>query len=72
MDLYDVCIIGAGAAGMTAGIAASGHGSNVIIIDKNKKAGMKLYATGNPIRIWLLVVIMIINLHLKYSVKNHI
>ena len=47
MDLYDVCIIGAGAAGMTAGIAASGHGSNVIIIDKNKKAGMKLYATGN-------------------------
>ncbi|MCR5148710.1 MAG: NAD(P)/FAD-dependent oxidoreductase [Eubacterium sp.] len=44
---YDICIIGAGAAGLSAGIAAAEHGRSVLIIDKNKKAGMKLYATGN-------------------------
>lgn len=47
MDHYDVCIIGAGAAGLSAGTAAAERGHKVIIVDKNKKAGMKLYATGN-------------------------
>ena len=45
--MYKICVIGAGAAGLIAGIEASSHRSDVIMIDKNKKAGMKLYATGN-------------------------
>ncbi len=47
MKKYDVCIIGAGAAGMTAAIYAAQRGKRVVIIDKNKKCGTKLYATGN-------------------------
>ena len=41
--MYKTCVIGAGAAGLIAGIEASSHRSDVIMIDKNKKAGMKLY-----------------------------
>ncbi len=44
---YDVCVLGGGAAGMTAAIAAARHGYKVCICDKNKKLGKKLYATGN-------------------------
>lgn len=46
-ETYDVCIIGGGAAGLAAAIAASKKGCRVCIIDKNKKLGKKLYATGN-------------------------
>lgn len=45
--MYDVCVIGGGAAGMSAAIAAARTGSNVIILEKNNKLGRKLYATGN-------------------------
>ena len=45
--MYKTCVIGAGAAGLIAAIEASSDRSDVIMIDKNKKAGMKLYATGN-------------------------
>lgn len=41
-----VIIIGAGAAGMMAGIAAAQCGHNVIILEKNEKAGKKIYITG--------------------------
>ena len=47
MGKYDVCVVGGGAAGMTAAIAAAEKGCSVCIIDKNKKLGKKLYATGN-------------------------
>lgn len=46
-ERYDVCIIGGGAAGMTAAIAAARQGCKVCLIDRNKKLGKKLYATGN-------------------------
>ena len=45
--MYDVCVIGGGAAGMSAAIAAARTGANVIIPEKNNKLGRKLYATGN-------------------------
>lgn len=45
--MYDLCIIGGGASGMSAAIAAAQNGLKVIILEKNKKLGKKLYATGN-------------------------
>ena len=36
---YDVCVVGGGAAGMAAAIAAAEGGNTVCIIDKNKKLG---------------------------------
>lgn len=44
---YDIIIVGAGASGLTAAITAGRKGKNILIIDKNKKCGQKLYATGN-------------------------
>ena len=46
-ESYDVCVIGGGAAGMSAAIAAAEGGCSVCIVDKNKKLGRKMYATGN-------------------------
>lgn len=46
-ERFDVCVIGGGAAGMSAAIAAAEQGCKVCIIDRNKKMGKKLYATGN-------------------------
>ena len=45
--MYDVCIIGAGAAGMMCGVVASERGLNVCIVEKNPAPGKKIYATGN-------------------------
>ncbi len=45
--MYDLCIIGGGAAGMSCAIAAGRNGKKVLLIDKNNKLGKKLYATGN-------------------------
>ncbi len=45
--MYDVCIIGAGASGLACAIAAARKGRKVLVLEKNKKAGKKLYATGN-------------------------
>ena len=45
-ETYDVCIVGGGAAGMAAAIAAAEGGKSVCIVEKNKKLGKKLYATG--------------------------
>ena len=45
--IYDVCIIGAGASGLVAAIESSRRGLSCVVVDKNKKPGMKLYSTGN-------------------------
>jgi predicted Rossmann fold flavoprotein len=42
----DVLIIGGGAAGMMAAIAAAKLGVSVIVVEKNEKTGKKLYITG--------------------------
>lgn len=41
-----IAIIGCGAAGMMAALAASENGNDVTIYEKNEKAGKKLYITG--------------------------
>lgn len=45
--LWDLIVIGAGAAGMMAAITAARAGKKVLIIEKLEKAGKKLFATGN-------------------------
>ncbi len=45
--MYDLCVVGGGAAGMSAAITAAELGKKVIIVDKNEKPGKKIYATGN-------------------------
>jgi predicted Rossmann fold flavoprotein len=43
---YDVAIIGAGPAGLMAAISASELGAKVVLIEKNKRPGLKLLTTG--------------------------
>lgn len=45
--MYDVCVIGGGAAGICASISAAKNGATVCVIDRNKKPCKKIYATGN-------------------------
>lgn len=45
--MYDICIVGGGAAGMSAAITAARAGKRVFLVEKNAKLGRKLYATGN-------------------------
>ena len=48
----DVIVIGAGAAGLMAGIAAAQNGHRVTILEKNEKAGKKIEVeTGEDIRV---------------------
>lgn len=44
--IYDIAIIGAGPAGLMAGIRAGELGAKVILIEKNKRPGLKLLTTG--------------------------
>ncbi|MFR9308495.1 MAG: NAD(P)/FAD-dependent oxidoreductase, partial [Lachnospiraceae bacterium] len=39
-------VIGGGAAGMLAAIAAAGAGAKVLLLEKNEKLGKKLFITG--------------------------
>ncbi|MBE5761989.1 MAG: NAD(P)/FAD-dependent oxidoreductase [Clostridiales bacterium] len=41
-----VIVIGAGAAGMMAAVAAAQNGADVIVLEKNEKCGKKIYITG--------------------------
>lgn len=41
-----VCVIGGGAAGLTAAYAAAENGNEVILFEKNEKLGKKIYITG--------------------------
>ncbi len=43
----NICVIGAGASGLTAAITAAKAGANVQLLEQQKKAGRKLCATGN-------------------------
>ena len=45
-DLWDVCVIGGGPAGMMAAGRAAQMGARVILIEKNKTLGKKLLITG--------------------------
>jgi len=42
----DICIIGAGAAGLMAGVFAGRAGADVVIVERNTTAGRKLLRTG--------------------------
>ena len=47
---YDIAIVGGGAAGLMAAIAARSSRNRslrIAVVEKNEKAGKKLYATGN-------------------------
>lgn len=44
--MYDIAVIGAGAAGMMAAIAAARRGASVCLVEKNEKPGKKIYITG--------------------------
>lgn len=43
---FDVCVIGAGPAGLMAGLEAAKAGARVVILEKNSTAGRKLLCTG--------------------------
>lgn len=42
----EIIVIGGGAAGMMAAIAAAGQGCSVLLLERNEKLGKKLYITG--------------------------
>ena len=44
-----VIVIGGGAAGMIAAIAAAQKGHKVILLEKNEKLGKKLFITGKAV-----------------------
>ena len=45
--IYDVVVVGGGAAGMTAAIFAAEHGAKVLILEHMERTGKKILATGN-------------------------
>ncbi len=45
--MYDLVVIGGGAAGMMGAIAAAENGGRVLLIEKNANLGKKVLATGN-------------------------
>ncbi|MDD7457194.1 MAG: aminoacetone oxidase family FAD-binding enzyme [Clostridia bacterium] len=47
MKVFDVAVVGGGASGLVAAIAASKGGRKVIIIEKNDRIGKKILASGN-------------------------
>src|SRR5882724_12903829 len=45
-DLWDVIVLGAGAAGLMAAIRAAERGRRTLLVEKNKKAGVKILMSG--------------------------
>ena len=43
---FDICIVGAGPAGLTAGIFSAESGAKTVIAESNTVAGRKLLRTG--------------------------
>jgi predicted Rossmann fold flavoprotein len=43
---YDVAVLGAGAAGLLAGIRAAECGARVLVLEKNRRAGVKILMSG--------------------------
>ena len=46
MDLFDVIVIGAGAAGLVAAAEAAGCGRKTLLLEKNRRAGVKILMSG--------------------------
>ena len=46
MTTHDVIIIGAGAAGLMAAASAASRGLDVLLLEKNKKLGVKILMSG--------------------------
>ncbi|MDR3217089.1 MAG: NAD(P)/FAD-dependent oxidoreductase [Clostridiaceae bacterium] len=44
--MYNICVVGGGAAGLFAACRAAGLGAAVTVFERNEKAGKKLYITG--------------------------
>src|SRR5437773_1867170 len=44
--MWDVVVVGAGAAGLMAGIAAAEVGRRVLVLEKNRKPGVKILMSG--------------------------
>ena len=44
--MKDVIVVGSGAAGMMAAIAAAENGNKVTLIERNDKLGKKIFITG--------------------------
>jgi len=47
MHIYDIAIVGGGAAGTMAAISASQFNKNIVLIEKNASIGKKILMTGN-------------------------
>ena len=47
MRIFDVAVIGGGASGLAAAIAASKGGRRVVLVEKNDRIGKKIMASGN-------------------------
>lgn len=45
-SIYDLIIVGAGAAGLMAATSAAGRGLQVLLLEKNKKLGVKILISG--------------------------
>ena len=45
--IYDIIVIGAGPAGMTASIYAARNKANVCLLEHNDRTGRKILSTGN-------------------------
>ncbi len=46
-DRYDVAVVGGGAAGMTAAIAAARSGAETVLLERGERPGKKILMTGN-------------------------
>lgn len=42
----DICVVGAGAAGLLAAAAAANSGASVLLLEKNRRVGVKILASG--------------------------